>query len=646
MTASPGKGKVARTLGVLIIVGLGLYLRFVAALAQPLWVDEAESAINALTILEHGLPVSHYLGLPLYENTLTESWPESREYEFRDSSYSPKGLAVYHGWLPLYAIAAAQALAGISPDRADSGEAPRVRHDDASVRVRTLAPRVPALIFSLGFMVLIYRLASEMAGNAAGFGALVWAAVSERAVLYGHQARYYSLTLLLCALFLHVYLRVHRQGRVRDFVLLGVVTGLLFHTHQLSAVVACVAALAGLPRIMRHAHWLKKGLLTAGIVALAVLPWAVLSGFFSTLSRVPKVFTLFREPADWFQYVLHHAGPAAIGAAGFALILGLTSRSPERSVSGERASLRGQATILLAWTVLCLVAFHTLVPAASYFTGRLTLMLLTPYLILVSVAIGLICDRVAPRRAVALSVAGVLLLLALIGEADLKTKRLPESRKIEPALGALRALRTKSDDRFYAPPNEHLVWTYYSGLPVQSIAPVRKTYLDGHPGRIVVLERRFHDAFATPRQIQAAAQTWGQAVTPDQVEALRFDLWRRQMTGFFLGRGFSVEAAPVLPEFMDEVAAAVADLSRRSAAAQMRYYAGHPVFKGIACADPAEQWLAFFYRFANPETRLGVNANAYNRLRRAEVTLVPAAALAIYVSPYPSSSGASVLSTL
>ncbi|HEY8996193.1 MAG TPA: hypothetical protein VIM71_16120, partial [Lacunisphaera sp.] len=33
-------------LGVAVVIALGLYFRFVAVLAQPLWVDEAESSIN------------------------------------------------------------------------------------------------------------------------------------------------------------------------------------------------------------------------------------------------------------------------------------------------------------------------------------------------------------------------------------------------------------------------------------------------------------------------------------------------------------------------------------------------------------------------------------------------------------------------
>src|SRR6185503_9730492 len=85
-------------------------------LSAPLfWVDEAESTINALTIVREGLPVNHYMGLPIYENTLVDPWPSNPEYEFKDISYSDRGVAVYHGWLPLYSIAASLRVAGIKP---------------------------------------------------------------------------------------------------------------------------------------------------------------------------------------------------------------------------------------------------------------------------------------------------------------------------------------------------------------------------------------------------------------------------------------------------------------------------------------------------------------------------------------------------
>ena len=90
-----------------LIIATTLRLSF---LERQLSVDEAESSINALTILEHGYPTDRYLGLPIYENVLLTPTSHDEEYEFKDPSYSDKGLAVYHGWLPLYSIAAAFAL--------------------------------------------------------------------------------------------------------------------------------------------------------------------------------------------------------------------------------------------------------------------------------------------------------------------------------------------------------------------------------------------------------------------------------------------------------------------------------------------------------------------------------------------------------
>ena len=89
------KRRQALELGLVLLVAMaGLGLRLLYLDAQPLGVDEAESSINALTILQKGYPANEYLGLPIYENTLLWKWPESAEYEFRDVSYSERGFAV------------------------------------------------------------------------------------------------------------------------------------------------------------------------------------------------------------------------------------------------------------------------------------------------------------------------------------------------------------------------------------------------------------------------------------------------------------------------------------------------------------------------------------------------------------------------
>ncbi|MFY8215704.1 MAG: hypothetical protein ACOVMP_03800 [Chthoniobacterales bacterium] len=108
---------------------------------SALWCDEAESSINALSIIGTGVPGWKYVDLPIFENTLTNPWDDSAEYEFRDSTYSNRGVVVYHGWLPIYAIAASQYLFGLRPDV--SHDPPRVLHGPDQIDLRTLAPRVP-----------------------------------------------------------------------------------------------------------------------------------------------------------------------------------------------------------------------------------------------------------------------------------------------------------------------------------------------------------------------------------------------------------------------------------------------------------------------------------------------------------------------
>src|SRR6266542_3486428 len=99
-----------------LILALGVWMRGHDLSATPPSGDEAESAVNALTILQSGAPRGEYLGLPIFENVLTERWPAHPEYEFRDSSYSKKDLTIYHGWLPLYTMAASFKAFGVTPD--------------------------------------------------------------------------------------------------------------------------------------------------------------------------------------------------------------------------------------------------------------------------------------------------------------------------------------------------------------------------------------------------------------------------------------------------------------------------------------------------------------------------------------------------
>ena len=240
-TALTGWQRVA----VLLLLGYGMVLRTWDLGSTPLWVDESESCINALTILDHGVPVDHYLAQPIFENTLAKPWPQSAEYEFKDGSYSEKGLAIYHGWLPLYAIAGSFKLAGIEPDR--DADYRGVRHSPGDLRLRTIVGRLPSVAFGFVFLVAVFLAGRAFYGADAGFVALAVAVMCEPAVSFARQARYYAPTLALTTCCCLALWAMSRRGRWRDFVAGGVLFGLLFHAHMLSFVVACAAGLLLVP---------------------------------------------------------------------------------------------------------------------------------------------------------------------------------------------------------------------------------------------------------------------------------------------------------------------------------------------------------------------------------------------------------------
>lgn len=296
MTARAG----ALTLAVLIAAGVGLRGY---NLGEPtLWVDEAESAINAITIVGQGVPVDTYLGAPIFENALLREWPGHPELEFRDLSYSDRGLAVYHSWLPLYSIAAAFRLAGVTPEQARSGALlSNATHEQMAWW--TAVPRLPALVFSALFIAAAWSLGRAFAGAPAAVAAGTAAATANFFVFAGRQARYYASALAVDAACGLAIWRAWRGGRRRDHVLVGVAIGLLFHVHSVSAV-----AMTAVYDLSAPLGDLRRGLLArlvaAGVPAtLLIVPWAMWSGLLHQAVKQPMALSYLDTsmwPCGWW----------------------------------------------------------------------------------------------------------------------------------------------------------------------------------------------------------------------------------------------------------------------------------------------------------------------------------------------------------
>lgn len=620
-----------------VIILAGLLLRIEGMNRTALWCDEAESSINALTILDRGLPLNEYLGIPIYENTLTEPWGGNPEYEFRDSSYSPQGLAVYHGWLPLYAIAASQALLGLQADRPVSP--PRVLHGPEEIPLRTVAPRLPALVFSALCLILTFFLAAHLGGMTAGFAALTLMAFNAKTVDFGYQARYYSLTLLTTVFAAWCLLRVVRRGRWADFALLGLSAALLFHTHQFSAVVFAAVAALTLPAIRTRPGWLWKSVCGGSLSALLVLPWIWFSGFLSTASSVPKAHKLFDSLADWLSYTV--ARPDQLALLAVLLLLLIIGKWKPSWLPGRiRTAVREHGSLyflLLAWMVIGYAAFHLIVPAASFFYERLSLVLWTPYVLLIALLTSDLFRGVSPRSGAVLGTAASLLFLGARSRlAFFEHYSVTGSRAaVAGVLGTLESIPFEAGTRFYATPNEHLTHTYYSGLPVQSVAPVRKSFFAALQKPVVFIESQMELILLDEEGARHAAAEAGISMSDGELFSLWELVWKTLTARELLARGIlSPPHFPMPAHFLPLVEQSTQDLQQY----REQYRAeilGYPIFRGVNSLLLKDFWMGFFYRFVEPDGRIGENLNILPRLKTAEVFLLPRASTVIYLSNSP-----------
>lgn len=589
------------------------------------WVDEAESTLNAMTILEHGVPTDAYLGQPIFENTLVEEWPGHPEYEFRDSSYSRAGYAIYHGWLPLYAIAAALKASGIEPDAAH--EPHRVRHRDDWIARVTLAARVPSILFGTLFVLVLFLAAREIAGSCAAWAAAGAAACSDFTVAIARDARYYSLTLLLGTLACWMTWRIARAGRWRDVIAGALVVGALFHAHVLTCVVACLMLAITTPWTLARPQAARKLAALAAIVGAMVLPWAWWSGFLDQLGAIPKAWPYLELPGDLTRFLADRPAPVALLAA---VVLGVVVRDAlgARAPSRLQAAYEGRraATWFLAtWVVVGWIAFVALMPAVSNVFSRMALPILGPGLLLAGIAAAGAVRALAGRERPVLATAALLAFLFLA--TDARPLRSPRdeglTRNVRDAIAWLRHNEFPAGTRFYATPNHHLTLALYTGIPVQDVAPVRAGFLDDHPGTVVLIEAC--GAYSPPPD-DAIEAALGRPAADDELARLRAGVLReaaRSRAGRMAARVVDVAPRAPLPPEVAPLVERVLEFTRAALRRRNPVRWCPAVFRGFDPEDWTDWWRIYFYRFVDPERRKGAGANYAGRLRSATAIMLP-----------------------
>jgi len=599
--------------GVLVLVAVGL--RGYQLASPTLDVDEAESALNALTIVADGVPGDHFLGQPLFENTLVRPWPESSEYEFRDISYSDRGLAVYHSWLPLYSIAAAFRLAGVTGEAARRGTPPRDA-SQAEIDHWTVVPRLPSVGFGAILVVAAWYLGLRVNSHAAAVALAFAVATSNFFVYSGRTARYYSATLTGSAFCGLAIWNAWRRGRLSDHALAGLAVGVLFHIHSVSALAMSVLYVAASP-LGRHQSrlWLRAAT-AGGVGAVLVFPWAAWSGLLSQAAWLPPARDYVDLSTVWASMPSSNLivwAELGVGLAWFVAAMRRGSRLSERW-RGPILEVAPGIYFAAAWLVVSYLCFLMFMPAASFFPYRLRLVVAVPGM-LVMTLFAVALSRIVRPTTNYLPVVSLAALLVLSGQIPTRLPS-PSLGDFPNLVGVLRDWPLGPGGRIFATPNAHLVLTYYSGRPVQSIAPVRREWLDRFASDLLIVEGLRYSV-PSLTEVQEIARRQGRVMNDIEAKVRAVDAFQLT-TGLDLqASGAVVVPAPRMPDRLDR---ALVGLVYDATRVEVSDFLRSALFgRGRDLATHQDLWDDFFYWFSNPELRTGAGLN-YRACRDRAVT--------------------------
>jgi hypothetical protein len=625
-------------LAAILVAGAGIRIGTLDRL--PLWVDEAESSINALTILSEGVPRDRYLGLPLFENTLITPWPQNAEYEFKDISYSEKGVTVYHGWLPLYAIAASFAAFGIEPDAPRTTLKPLY---DAEERYRrTIAARIPSVISGILTLVFLFVAGRELFSWEAGICATTMASFWSMHIYISQQARYYSLTVLLTGVSGLMIWRIAKHNRWRDWIGAAIALAGLFHTHAISFVALGVLLGCCIIFYKQLRTAVPRIAVLGGIVLLLCAPWIYFTGLLTHGPKIPKAWQLFSSPLDMLPVSPLSAAYAVLFALGITFVLRakLLGRFRRlRAMDEYMRSHRESVFFLYGWLFIGYLSF-LLMPAVSFFAYRMGVTLLAPILLLAAGILTAFARVISARRA---SVAAMATGIVWVGICDsLK----PSWAKLDPGLAhrdvdaAVEFLETHSfpaNTRLYTTPNEHFVLMFYTGLPVQSIAPVRREFLSSYPSAVVLFERadllRMPDDPAHPRNISRTAQAAGLLLSEEESQRLAWRIATEDLPTLLQGRVADIELdGTPIPKFALPLSREHREFVFSTEAKAAANSAQKLVFRGFELHNSYDWWTAYFYRFVDPLRRRAQPVYA-ERLQNSTAHILAANWIAYYSPP-------------
>jgi len=294
------------------------------------------------------------------------------------------------------------------------------------------ALRAPSVAASLVGLLLLYLLASDLAGRPAALLALALGAVSPLELYYAQEARMYAQAAALATLaasLLWRWLGLARDpGRPRLLLAYALTAVAMLYTHYLTALLLLAQGTFALAVLLRRRRWREAGLYaaTAAAVATSFLPWiayvrSLRTSFYADaqMDWMPRpdpgdaLALLGREPFWGLAGGLVRWGPAATGLLAVAvlvvLVVGLRREDAAPGARG-RGGLAYAGWLTVAPVGLAVAASHLYRPVLL--PERFGLLVLAPLLVLLAAG----CVRARPR-AIGVALAAALLVAMALGTA-------------------------------------------------------------------------------------------------------------------------------------------------------------------------------------------------------------------------------------
>jgi hypothetical protein len=463
-------------------------------------------------------------------------------------------------------------------------------------------------------------------------------AIGRPFVYMGREARYHAATMALSTACCWAIWRAHKHGRWRDYAVVALCLMLMFYTHMLAFSIACLMLAAITPGLLvRHGgRGTLLKLAACGVAVVAcTLPWLIGSGFLEQRSHLPPARAFLTMPLDLVWYPIVNIPylllPLAVLVWLVAVVL-LRRRLPARVVE-PLAENRKAIVFLLGWIAVGMLAFTFLIPGASYFYKRLTLPVMGVGIVWAAIVIAAAARAWKPKWSVLVAPAVFALAVATGNMAHLWFFERPDPLDAYVAIDRLRTVPLTPDTKIYCTPNDQLALTFLAGLPVQSVAPLRKSFLDGYAGPVLMIDSTRPHGILDPIEVLAVAgqndyrMSWAEAERLTSPEVM----W--VTANHVHSRVAAVDppvAEPALAAAMEKYLLA---RTKRHLDAFRRRGCNTPLLRGYELTTWADWWPLFFYRFVQPESRMGERLNYADRIKSSRAEILPTGWVFHYCPP-------------